>query len=48
MGLISSAVRSTEEHMSSHVRHRRRRRRRRPPMLTFAIRSNVDKLLRPG
>jgi hypothetical protein len=46
---LSSRVRSTEELMSSPVRRRRRcRRRRRRPMLLFAFRSNVDKLLGPG
>jgi hypothetical protein len=43
--IFSSPVRSTEELMSSPVR---RRRWRRHPMLTFAFRSNVDKLLGPG
>ena len=37
-------LRNTEELMSSPVR----RRRRQPPTLTFAFRSNVDKLLGPG
>ena len=40
--IFSSPVRSTEELMSSPVR------RRRCPMLTFAFRSNVDKLLGSG
>ena len=39
---FSSPVRSTEELMSSPVRHCRR------PMLMFVFRSNVDKLLGPG
>jgi len=40
--IFSSPVRSTgSELMSSPVRRRR-------PMLTFALRSNVDKLLGPG
>jgi len=39
--IFSSPVRGTEELMSSPVRRRR-------PMLTFAFRSNVDKLLGPG
>ena len=38
--IFSSPVRSTEELMSSPVRRR--------PMLTFAFRSNVDKLLGSG
>ena len=41
--IFSSPVRSTEELMSLPVRRHRRR-----PMLTFAFRSNVDKLLAPG
>ena len=45
MQFFSSRVRSTEELMSLPVRRRRRRGR---PMLTFAFRSNVDKLLGPG
>jgi hypothetical protein len=40
--IFSSPVRSTEELMSSPVRRRWR------PMLTFAFRSNVDKLLGSG
>ena len=40
--IFSSPVRSTEELMSSSVRRCRR------PMLTFAFRSNVEKLLGPG
>ena len=39
--VIRSSVRSTEELVSSPVRRRR-------PMLTFAFRFNVDKLLGPG
>jgi len=46
--IFSSPVRSTEELMSSPVRRRRHHCRRRRPMLTFAFRSNVDKLLGPG
>jgi len=43
ISMFSSPVRSTgSELMSSPVRRRRR------PMLTFAFRSNVDKLLGPG
>ena len=46
--IFSSPVRSAgSELMSSPVRRHHRRRRRRP-MLTFAFRSNVDKLLGPG
>ena len=41
--IFSSTVRSTGSELMSSPVHRSRR-----PMLTFAFRSNVDKLLGPG